>query len=143
MARFAVSGKAQAMALNTNVISFRSAAQQRMKLEELAVFSEAATALNLALFLTTVVDTAGTGVTAVKEDSGSGTPSCTVATGPTGGTLAASATRRAFLPAVIGAAVIWTWPSDEPLRIPLSLSAVLRNDGAAGPAVTWYAVWDE
>lgn len=144
MALFTASGKALATAASTNVVSLRSGASAgRAKLREVAVFSEAATALNLALFRTTVVDTAGTGVTVQPHDAGDGS-SCTVVTGPTGGTLAAVAQRRAFLPAVIGSAVIWTWLPGGELIVPLALSVVLRNDVAsAGPAITWYMTWDE
>ena len=144
MARFVSTGKALATTANTNLISIRSAAQQRAKILEISCWAEAATAwVNPALFLTTVVDTAGTGVTGQKEDSGSGTASVTVVTGPTGGTLAAVAHRRASLPAVIGAGFSWQWPEDEPLRVPLSLSALIRNDGVVGPAISWQVVWDE
>ena len=142
--KFDVSGKAQATAASTNVISFRSTSAVRLQLVEFGVFSEAATALNLALFMTTVVDTAGTGVTAVKQDPASAAAACSCVTGPTGGTLAATAQRRAYLPAVAGSAAIFTWPDNAPLIVPLSLSLVVRNDVAsAGPAITWYATWQE
>ncbi len=144
MARFAATGKALATAANSNLISIRSTAAQRARILEIHMYAEAATAFaNPALFLTTVVDTAGTAVAGQKEDSGSGASTVVVSTIPTGGTLAAVAIRRAFIPAVAGAGVIWMWPDSDPLRVPLSLSAMLRNDGALGPAVTWVVVWDE
>jgi hypothetical protein len=144
MARFAASGKTLATAANSNILSIRSTAAQRARILELHIFSEAATAwVSPALFLTTVVDTAGTAVTGQKEDSGSGAASCTVQTIPTGGTLAAVATRRASSPAVIGSGFLWLWPASDPLLVPLSLSAMLRNDGAVGPAITWCIVWEE
>lgn len=144
MARFTVTGKALATTANTNLIELRSAAQQRLKLLEFYVYAEAATAFaNPALFITSVVGTAGTAVAAQKEDSGSGTASCTCVTTPTGGTLAAVAMRRAVIPATIGAGVFWGWPDEEPLRVPLALSVIFRNDGAVGPAVSWGATWDE
>ncbi len=144
MARFSASGKALATAANSNLISIRSTATQRARILELHMYCEAATALaNPALFLTTVVDTAGTAVVGQRDDSGSGAPSVVVSTIPTGGTLAAVAHRRAVLPAVVGSGVIWMWPDSDPLRVPLSLSAMLRNDGVIGPAITWVVVWDE
>lgn len=144
MARFSVNGKGLATTANTNLIELRSAAQQRLKLLEFHVFAETAVAfVNPALFLTTVVGTAGTAVVGQKEDSGSGTASCTCVTGPTGGTLASVAMRRATIPATIGQGIIWIWPDDEPLKVPLALSVIFRNDGVVGPAVTWQAVWDE
>ena len=144
MARFAATGKALATAANSNILSIRSAAQQRARILEITAFAEAATAwVSPALFLTTVVDTAGTAVAAQKEDSGSGAAAVTVQTIPTGGTLAAVAIRRASIPAVIGAGFSWQWPEDEPLRVPLGLSALLRNDGVVGPAITWQVIWDE
>lgn len=144
MARFSATGKTLATAANSNLLSIRSAPQQRARILEITCWAEAATAfVSPALFLTTVVDTAGTAVAGQKEDSGAGNPSVVVSTIPTGGTLAAVAIRRASIPAVIGAGFSWQWPEDEPLRIPLSLSAMLRNDGVIGPAITWQVIWDE
>lgn len=144
MARFVASGKALATAANSNILSIRSSATQRARILEIHLYAEAATAwVSPALFLTTVVDTAGTAVAGQKEDSGSGTPGVVVSTIPTGGTLAAVATRRGTIPAVVGSGLIWAWPDHEPLRVPLGLSALLRNDGVVGPAITWVVVWDE
>jgi hypothetical protein len=144
MARFSASGKTLATTANTNLIEIRSAAQQRLRLLEFHVFAETAVAfVNPALFITSVVGTGGTSVAGQKEDSGSGTPSITVVTGPTGGTVAAVAVRRTTLAATIGSGMVWVWPDSDPLRVPLSLSVIFRNDGIVGPAVTWTAVWDE
>ncbi|HUR08569.1 MAG TPA: hypothetical protein VM347_38935 [Nonomuraea sp.] len=144
MARFVASGKTLATAANSNILSIRSAAQQRARILEIHLYAEAATAwVSPALFLTTVVDTAGTAVAGQKEDPGAGAPSCTVQTIPTGGTLAAVAIRRGTIPAVIGSGLIWAWPDADPLKVPLGLSAMLRNDGVIGPAITWVVVWDE
>lgn len=144
MARFAASGKTLATAANSNVLSVRSAAQQRARILEIHLFAETAVAwISPALFLTTVVDTAGTAVAGQKEDNGSGTPSCVVSTAPTGGTLAAVAVRRGSIPNVIGSGIMWAWPDSDPLRVPLGLSMMLRNDGVVGPAITWVVVWDE
>lgn len=138
MSRFSVTGKTLATAANSNILSIRSTATQRAMIEELYVYSEAATAwLSPALFLTTVIDTAGTAVVFQKEDNGSGAASITCATIPTGGTLATVAAKRASLPAVIGSGFIWSWPPGEGLVVPPSLSAMLRNDGVIGPAITW------
>lgn len=144
MARFSASGKTLATAANSNILSIRSTATQRARILELHIYSEAATAwLSPALFLTTVVDTAGTAVAGQKEDSGAGAASVVVSTIPTGGTLATVATRRASIPAVAGSGFMWLWPDSDPLKVPLSLSAMLRNDGVIGPAITWVVVWDE
>jgi hypothetical protein len=138
VSRFSAAGKTLATAANSNILSIRSTATQRAMIEELYVYAEAATAwLSPALFLTTVVDTAGTAVVLQKEDNGSGAASVTVVTIPTGGTLAAVAHKRASLPAVIGSGFIWSWPPGEGLVVPVSLSAMLRNDGVIGPAITW------
>jgi hypothetical protein len=138
MSRWSASGKTLATAANSNILSIRSTAAQRAMIEELYAYSEAATAwLSPALFLTTVVDTAGTAVVFQKEDNGAGTVSCTLQTIPTGGTLAAVAHKRASLPAVSGSGFIWSWPPYEGLIVPPSLSAMLRNDGVVGPAITW------
>ncbi|HUR01995.1 MAG TPA: hypothetical protein VM347_05620 [Nonomuraea sp.] len=144
MARFVASGKTLATAANSNILSMRSTAAQRVRLLEMHLYAETAVAwVSPALFMTTVVDTAGTAVAGQKEDSGSGAPSVVVSTIPTGGTLATVAIRRATLPAVIGSGLIWVWPDSDPLLVPLSLSLMLRNDGVIGPAITWVTVWDE
>lgn len=143
MARYVSSGKTLATAANSNLFSVRSASQDRAGIAEIGIFTEAATALFLALFTTTVVDTAGTAVTPQKEDSGSGTSAVTCQTIPTGGTLNTVAIRRAYLPAVAGSAVIWTWPVKDELLVPLSQSLMVRNDGVIGPAITWYVVWED
>ncbi len=144
MARFSATGKTLGTIANSNILSIRSTAGQRARILELHLFAETAVAwVSPALFLTTVVDTAGTAVAGQKEDSGSGSPTVVVSTIPTGGTLATVAHRRATIPAVIGSGLIWQWPDSEPFRVPLSLSAMLRNDGVIGPAITWTIVWDE
>lgn len=144
MARFSVSGKTLATAANSNIFSLRSTAAVRAELLEVHLWAETAVAwVSPALFLTTVVDTAGTAVAGQKEDSGSGTPVCTFSTIPTGGTLAAVAHRRASLPNVVGSGLIWAWPDHAPLLVPLSLSVMLRNDGVVGPAISYTVVWSE
>jgi hypothetical protein len=138
VARYRYSGKALATALGTNVVEIRTPSTARARLRHLKVFSEAATALNLALFRTTVVGTAGTAVTATKTDPADAAPGSSVVTGPTGGTLEATAPERAFLPAAAGAAVVLYSEGDDELYLPASSSFMVRNDGAAaGPAITW------
>lgn len=137
MARYAYSGKAQATAANTNIIEVRAAATDRVRLRQLHVSIEAATALNLALFRTTVIGTAGTAVTATKQDNAEGAASASVVTGPTGGTLETTAVRRFFLPAAAGASVMYVFEGDDEIVLPVSGSLMIRNDGAIGPAITW------
>lgn len=142
--RYAASGRALASAANSNMLSLRSTATNRCQLLEVHLFAEAAVQFAAAsLFLTTAVDTGGTAFAGQKEDPGSGAPDIVVSTGPTGGTLAAVAIRRSILPAVIGSGIMWIWPESAPLMVPLSLSAMIRNDGVVGPAVTWVVVWQE
>jgi hypothetical protein len=144
MARYVATGKTLATAANSNIFSVRAATQQRARILEITCYAEAATAwVSPALFMTTVVDTAGTAVAGQKEDPGAGTPSIVVSTIPTGGTLATVAMRRASIPAVIGAGFQWLWTPADPVIVPLSLSAMLRNDGVIGPAITWQVVWEE
>ncbi len=142
--RFVATGKALATAANTNVLSIRSSSGQRVKVEEVHVFAETAVALtNPALFMTTVVDTAGTAVAGQKEDPGMSAATAVVSTLPTGGTLAAVAIRRGAIPSTVGSGIMWLWSSAEPLIVPLSLSLILRNDGVIGPAISWVIVWSE
>lgn len=144
MARFTASGKALATAANSNLLSIRPPSTVRVGLLELHLYAETAVAFAApALFLTTVVDTVGTAVAGQKEDNGSAAALAVVSTIPTGGTLAAVASRRGVIPATIGSGLMWLWPETAPLNVPPSLSAMLRNDGALGPAVTWVLVWTE
>jgi hypothetical protein len=143
MTIYSASGKTLATAANSNLLSIRSTATKLAKLLELHIFSEAATAFVApALFLTTVVDTAGTAVTLQAEDGKSGAATTVVSTIPTGGTLAAVAIRRASLPAAVGSGIMWQF-RESGLVIPPSLSLMFRNDGVIGPAITWVAVVDE
>lgn len=110
-------------------------------LEEVWCFPEVGTAwVSPALYLTTVVDTAGTAVAFQKEDPSSGAASITCAVAPTGGTLGAEASQRASLAATAGCGFVWCWPPGQGLIVPASLSAVLRNDGSVGPDFTWCIV---
>lgn len=52
--------------------------------------------------------------------------------------------RKVTIPAVIGAGVIWTWPSGSGLVIPVSSYLVLWNfGGSAGSVLNMYVVWEE
>ncbi len=142
--RYVATGKALATAANTNILSIRSSSTGRVNVEEVHLFTEAATAwVAPSLFMTTVVDTAGTAVAGQKEDPSLASPSAVVSTLPTGGTLAAVAVRRRALAGAIGSGLMWLWPSSSALVVPLNLSMVIRNDGVLGPAVTWVIVWSE
>lgn len=144
MAIYQASGKALATAANTNVLELRAPSTDRARLLEIGVFSEAATALNLALFRTTTIGTAGTAVTPEKGSLADGTAAVSVVTGPTGGVLASTALRRVSIAGTTGAGIVWTFVRGETeVIVPLSGSIMLRNDGAVGPAITWYIVWDE
>ena len=145
MALYVATGKTLATAANTNVIELRAhATAQRARIREMLFFAETAVALNLAVFRTTAVGTAGTTVTPQSRNPADGPANSTVVTGPTGGTNAAVALERAFLPAVIGSAVVFGYNPDEPLVVPLAGSLMIRNDsGSAGPAITWKISWEE
>jgi hypothetical protein len=52
--------------------------------------------------------------------------------------------RRFMLPATIGAGVVWTWPPDRPLVVPVSTYLVLWNPIAtAGSILNGYMKWLE
>lgn len=141
---YTATGKALTTTANTNLIELRSSASIRCQVLEFHVYAETAVAFaNPALFLTTVVGTSGTAVTGQKNDPNAPTASGSLVTGPTGGTNASVAHRRATLPAVIGTGFIWMFDRSDPLIVPLSLSLMFRNDGALGPTVSWVVVWAE
>lgn len=143
MARYRYSGKALATTANANLIEIRAPATGRIRVRMIKIFTEAATALNLSVHKTTAVGTAGTAVTATKNDNADGAATGSVVTAPTGGTNEATAQERAFLPAVIGAAVIYPFEGEDQVVIPLSGSLVVRNDGVVGPAITWEITTEE
>lgn len=141
--KWTAGGRGLATAASGNLVSLRSTANQRAHLHELYVVSEAATIFQPALYLTTVVDTAGSGLVPQKLHSGSGPAQCSIVTIPTGGTKATVAVGRAYLPAIAGSAWVWTW-DEVGLEIPLGLSLMVVNDiASAGPAITWQATWSE
>lgn len=144
MALYVASGKTLATAANSNLLELRAhATAQRARLKELAVWAETAVALNLALFRTTAIGTAGTAVAGQPRNPADGPANGALVTIPTGGTLAAVAVERAFLPAVIGSAVVFGYNDQDVLIAALGGSLMLRNDGAIGPAITWKITWQE
>lgn len=147
MALWVATGRGLATGASTNVIELRASAQ-RVRLREVLVISEAATALNLGIFRTTTAGTAGTSVTPVKANPADGAVAgTTVVTGPTGGVLEATALERIFLPAVAGSAGLAYFAENEALITTLVApgnTLILRNDVAsAGPAITWKIKWEE
>jgi hypothetical protein len=144
MTVFTTAGKGLVLTANSNVLSIRSTATKKARILEITAYCETATAfLNPALFLTTVVDASGTAVAGQPDDGTTTSNDCTVQTAPTGGTLRSTPHKRASAPATAGAGFQWIWPDYRPLIVPVGLSAILRNDGAATPTITWMITWDE
>ena len=128
------------------------AVTRRMKVREIGVFSQAATAAAKTaigrpaaqgITPTTPIlgqpqdpaDIAGTGETAIAW----GTP-------PTAPTSATGIFRQFDFAATAGSGVVFTWPADGELVIPIInvKSLVLWNLGAGtGPLMDFYAVWSE
>src|SRR5689334_6003172 len=99
------------------------AGARRMLIEELGVFSGAATAFRFGIVRASAQGTGGAStMTGTQED-----PSQAAATGllavnafTTAPTVGTNYLKRANLAAAIGAGIIWTWPQSDRLIVPAS-----------------------
>lgn len=129
--------------------ALRAPATEQMKLRELGIFLQAATATRLALARASAVSATPTGNFAGQnKQPGAPASGSTLVTGwTTPPTVAAGLFRRVSLPAAIGAGIIWTWPADDPLTVGLG-SAIAElciiNLVAAAPSLfDFYAIWED
>lgn len=133
----------------TPIVAMRAPATEQMKLRELGIFLQAATATRLGLVRATVVSVTPTGNFAGQnKNPGSPASGSTLVTGwTTIPTAAGTPFRRVSLPAAIGAGIIWTWPADDPLIIGLGSAIAelcINNLVAVAPSLfDWYAVWED
>lgn len=125
--------------------TFHTASTHRMRLRELGLFVNAATASSVGLIRPSNSPVATTSVLGLAQDPAD--PAATInvdtawSTAPTVGTVYL---RKALIPATIGNGIIWTWPPDAPLIVAVSSYLVLWNFGAgAGSVLNGYATWEE
>lgn len=123
-----------------------AAASSRIRIREIGVFLSAATLTPLGLGrpANTPVQTStvvGQSLDPADAIASLGSIAASWSTAPT---VPAALLRRAQIPAVAGAGVIWTWSADRPLVVPASAFVVLWNFGAsAGAAPDVYWAWEE
>ena len=128
----------------------RNSASRRLHIHEVGVFVGAATVLGVGLVRATAQGTGGAASGTGQAEDGAA-PAAT-ATGlfvsaftvaPT--FTAANALKRARIPAAIGNGLIWTWPEDSLLIVPVSSSLVLYNAHTAAGAAAFdvYVAWSE
>ena len=125
--------------------TFHTGSSYRMQILELAVFCNAATASSVGLIRPSNSPVASTSVLGLAENPAD--PASTVnvdtawSTVPTIGT---SYLRKITLPATIGAGMLYQFPADKPLIVPVSSFLVLWNFGAATASVlNGYVKWME
>jgi hypothetical protein len=146
MAKYQVSVTTPAAAASAAFATIRAGASSRVRLLELGVFTNAATATSVALTRATNTFVPTTSIIGQPYDTGDPTSIANVdtawSTAPT--VTIANSLRRIALPATIGAGVIWTF--DPMFAVgPAGVGGlVLWNFGSgAGSALNVYAVWEE
>jgi hypothetical protein len=119
---------------------------RRLKVRELGVFSQAATAVRFQLGRPAAQGiTPGTTTLGQAQDpaeaAGTGIFSASWGTPPTA---PAVALRQADFNNVVGSGLIWTWPSDGELVVPTAgVISVVIWCVTAGPTMSVYSIWGE
>lgn len=119
---------------------------RRLKVRETGLFSQAATAVRFA-----IGRPAAQGVTPTTQSTGqpqdpaeaAGTGITAISWG-TAPTAPATFLRQADFNNVVGSGVIWTWPSDGELIVPITgVISIVYWFITAGPTSDYYFVWSE
>lgn len=144
-ARYSVSAVTPAAANGAAYATIHTGASDRCYIQEIQIFTTAATTSRLALGRKNNTPVATTSVLGQAEDPADSAATVNLDTAwSTAPTAPANFLRRTSLIAAIGAGVIWTWPIGKELRIPVSDWLVLWNDGpSAGSALAVTVVWEE
>jgi hypothetical protein len=125
---------------------------RRLKVREIGVFSQAATAAAKTLIgrPAAVGITPTTPILGVAQDPadivGTGKTAIAWGTPPTAPTSTTGIMRQFDFAATAGSGVVFTWPADGELVVPITgtTTIVLWNAGAGtGPLLDFYAVWSE
>lgn len=118
MARYSVSGRATiAGTAALPLVSLYATAAVRPGILEIALSNTTVTAATVSINRLSTTGTQGAGLTEVCEDIPEQTAVATGFAGHTAGPTIGAECRRFTLGAAAGSGVIWTWPSDAPLRI--------------------------
>lgn len=141
MAGFSLAMRSTVSSSGAAVAEIRAAASNRVRLFEVGVSIQAATASLYGLGRPASAGTASSAVAVLPDDTndtGTAQGAVTWSSGPTAPT---QFMRRGGLPASIGAGLVWTFPRG--IIIPASGSIVLWNIAAGANAVDVYWVIDE
>ena len=145
MAKYSISATTSAAATVAPFATIRAGSSSRVRLLELGIFNNAATASSVALYRATNTFVPTTSVLGQQYDTNDPASIANLdtawSTAPT--VTAASSLRRVSLPASIGAGVIWQF--DNLVLGPAGTAGlVLWNFGAStASALNIYAVWEE
>lgn len=145
MAVYTVAVRTPAAGAGAAYAVIRAAAADRVRVREIAVFTSAATASSVGLIRTTANGTITTSTLVQAQEPADPAGTCNIDTvwsvAPTIGTIYL---RRIALPATASAGIIFTWPSDAPLIVPVSGGIALWNfGGLAGSALDAHILIDE
>jgi hypothetical protein len=125
--------------------TIHTGANYRAKITEIALACNAATASSIGLGIPANTPVATTSVLGQAEDRADPASTVNIDTAwSTAPTTPAQFLRQFGLPATIGAGLIWTWPPDRPLVLPISAWLAIWNFGAgAGSVLNGYMKWLE
>ena len=146
MAKYQVSVTTPAAAASAPFATIRAGASSRVRLLELGIFLNAATATSVALIRATNAFVPTTSIIGQPYDTNDPASIANVdtawSTAPT--VTVANSMRRIALPATIGAGVIWTFDPMLAVGPAGTAGLVLWNFGSsAGSALNVYAAWEE
>jgi hypothetical protein len=135
-----------AAAAGATYCDLRTTSTDRARIREIGVSSSAATLSSLGLIRSATIGTTSTTTIGQAQEPGEAAGTVLIGTAwSSAPTISTNVYLRRFaIPATAGAGVIWTWPYDAPLVVPVSASILLWNFGAAaGAACDVYWVWEE
>lgn len=151
MARYSLGVQKATITAAGAIFDVATTTTDRAHIVELGIFTSVASGttpvLTLGLFRSTAVGTRTTPTTVLAEDFADPAGTATAATAwSVAPTLAATPLRR-FVTNAVGGGVVWTWPTQGGLTLPVSASVVVNAITVAGttPSFTLdcYVVLDE
>lgn len=137
---------------NSTYVNLKTSATQRARIREVGIFISSAST-NAPDFVLSRMNAVGTGTittaTVAQADTGDAAAATTLETAwtTTRPTLVTGAYfRRLLLPVTAGGGIVWVFPDDLALKVPVSAGIVLANINASGATTgtfTGYFVWEE
>jgi hypothetical protein len=123
----------------------RAAATTRLRIREIGISQTTAVASSIGLIRPATEGTASTTQAPQAIDPADTATSALFATAwSTPATIGTIYMRKIVLPATIGAGIVWQWPDDSPLTVPINSSILLWNfAGATSAAVEIYISYEE